>query len=309
MVTSSVIEVGFVNNMPDAAFVETERQFLALLGGRAAGVVVRRYAAASRWDSAALAPHLQDGYKTIDHLLTTSPDGLVVTGSEPAGAELRGDPLWPQFVGLVDWAVARTSGLWLACLAAHAALCHLDGIERRPLPAKCSGVWPQHVDRRHPLAAGLPPHVALPHSRLNDVPTAEVAAAGYRVVASSPETGWSVAAGRRGDCTMVLVQGHPEYDATSLLREYRRDVRRYLKCERDDYPPLPAPYLDDEAVERFGAFRQRASAVHRPDARIMEDFPYDEVAGGLRAPWEAVAARLGANWLAGIRHGVVGAAS
>lgn len=291
------LEIGFVNNMPDAAFEETERQFAALLGP---GVAVRRYTAAHR---------RRPGYGTIEDLLASSPDGVVVTGSEPATADLRSDPCWPDFVRVFDWAVSGVRGAWLACLAAHAALAHLDGIDRRPLAAKCSGVWPQKVNRHHPLATGLPHRVVLPHSRLNDVGTPELSAAGYRVVLSSPAAGWSVAAGRRGTCDLLLAQGHPEYAATSLLREYKRDVRRWLKCEREDYPPVPSPYLDGVAVERLGAFRARAEAVRRPDARIMEDFPYDDIATGLSSPWEAVAARLGANWLTGLRQAAAGAAS
>lgn len=286
------MDIGFANNMPDAAFDETERQFGALLGP---GARVRRYTGAHR---------RRPGYGSIEDLLASRPDAVVVTGAEPASADLRADPCWADFARILDWATEHVGAAWLACLAAHAALAHIDRLERRPLPAKCSGVWPQEVDRTHPLAAGLPDPLVLPHSRLNDVPETDVSSVGYRVVARSQEGGWSVATGRRGHCELVLVQGHPEYTATTLLREYRRDVRRWLKCERDDYPAIPAPYLGAEAAERLGAFRARAEAVERPDARIMEDFPYEAVAAGLTAPWAPAASRLGANWLAGLPHPV-----
>ena len=34
----------------------------------------------------------------------------------------------------------------------------------------------------------------------------------------------------------VFFQGHPEYESDTLLREYRRDVGRYIKGETATYP-------------------------------------------------------------------------
>ncbi len=41
----------------------------------------------------------------------------------------------------------------------------------------------------------------------------------------------------------VFLQGHPEYDADTLAREYRRDVGRFLAGERADAPAPPAGLL------------------------------------------------------------------
>ena len=34
----------------------------------------------------------------------------------------------------------------------------------------------------------------------------------------------------------VHFQGHPEYGAQTLLKEYRRDIKRFLRGERETYP-------------------------------------------------------------------------
>jgi homoserine O-succinyltransferase/O-acetyltransferase len=47
---------------------------------------------------------------------------------------------------------------------------------------------------------------------------------------------------------MVYLQGHPEYDRTSLLKEYKREVIRYLAGELDRIPPYPDHYLPPEAA-------------------------------------------------------------
>lgn len=315
MPTRSPIHLAFVNSMPDGAFEETEQQFLALLGlagpgtgDRAGGpaarpaVDLRRYAPEERRASSEIPTGVRRRYAPVEALFATSPDGVVVTGCEPGAGRVRDESLWPLLARIFEWAPAATASLWLACLAAHAALAYFDGLERRSLPTKASGVLPQEVTAGDPLTAGLPARVAIPHSRLNEVPTSALVAAGYRLAIGSASTGWTVAAGRRGRCALVLVQGHPEYGADTLLREYRRDVRRWLKQERDDYPPVPSGYLDDAAEARFAAFRRRAQAGPRT-AYLMEEFPFAEEAARLEAPWAPVAAGLGRNWLATLAGG------
>ena len=34
----------------------------------------------------------------------------------------------------------------------------------------------------------------------------------------------------------IFFQGHPEYEETTLLREYRRDVGRFLRGQQPHYP-------------------------------------------------------------------------
>lgn len=310
MTTTNAAEIAFVNNMPDTAFVETERQFRFLLGfggdcacGDCAGgaLPLRLYAPRERLGSAELDASVTAGYQPVEELFATRPAGVVVTGCEPAGGDLRREPLWPVFERIFEWAPEATGSLWLACLAAHAALAHYDGLGRRPLAAKYSAVLAQAVERDHPLTGGIPDRVAIPHSRSNEVPTAEVAGAGYRLAVASEETGWTVATAERGGCLLVAVQGHPEYGADTLLREYRRDVRRFLAGERDVYPPLPAGYLDAAAEGRLGTFRRRAERHRAAPGRepdLIGQFPFAEEAGRLQATWAPVAARLGRNWLA-----------
>jgi hypothetical protein len=79
---------------------------------------------------------------------------------------------------------------------------------------------------------------------------------------------------------MVYLQGHPEYDAVSLLKEYKREVTRYLDGELDGLPPLPENYLSAAAARRAhdhleavtrarerGASRPRSPRRSSPRAR------------------------------------------
>jgi homoserine O-succinyltransferase len=155
-------------------------------------------------------------------------------------------------------------------------------------------------DRLDPLAAGLPDLVRIPHSRINDVPEAALVDAGYRIVVGTGESGagWSVAAREQGDALFVLCQGHPEYGTLSLLREYRRDVRRSLFGRGAvPYPRLPDGYLGEEAVEILMEFERHANAADMDPRELWPTFPFDEVAATVENTWASISATLYANWL------------
>jgi homoserine O-succinyltransferase len=297
------ITVAFVNNMPDSAFVDTENQFrTAACAADTADVDFDLYTIREIPRSEKIAAVIDSRYAGLDELWTHPPDALIVTGTEPTQPQLRFEPYWPYLARLIEWAADHVPTTLLSCMASHASILLFDGIERVPRPTKCSGVFDGVVrDSFDPLSTGLPAVVPVPHSRLNDVPESAVVDAGYRIVlgcGSSHDVGWSVAAREQGGSLLVLCQGHPEYGTLSLLREYRRDVRRALFGRGAvPYPRLPDGYLAREAVDSLTDF---AAAAQMPGSDPLEQwasFPYDEVAATVENTWAAASALLYRNWL------------
>ena len=52
---------------------------------------------------------------------------------------------------------------------------------------------------------------------------------GYLVLTQSAEGGVDSFVKKKKQSLFVHFQGHPEYGAQTLLKEYRRDIRRFLK--------------------------------------------------------------------------------
>jgi homoserine O-succinyltransferase/O-acetyltransferase len=294
----SPLLLGLVNNMPDSAFADTDAQFASLLetSGTGPAVRLRRYAMASVERGADVQPLLA-GYHDATEIYDDPPDALIVTGTEPRCADLRDEPYWDELSGLLAWAQRSVSSVLLSCLSAHASVLAVDGLARRRLPDKCCGVFDQQIDHEHPLARGLR-SVSFPHSRQNEIDTAELRGVGYEVIAESATGGWTVAARQRGDSLTVMFQGHPEYSRDTLLREYRRDVRRFLEGERDTYPALPVGYLDRDGQTLLTQFRDAA----RLDASLIDSFPFAAALGHVRADWRVASQRLVNNWLAHVEQ-------
>lgn len=291
-----VIEIGLVNNMGDAALRATERQFLRLLKTGAGGRPVRlhRFALPSVPRSPVSRQRIDSLYAGLGDLRRCRLDGLIVTGAEPRAARLRDEPYWDELRALVDWAEANTRSTIWSCLAAHAAVLHLDGIERRRLPRKCSGVYPAERLQSDALLHDLALPLRVPHSRLNDLPADRLANAGYDLLTHAPDVGVDTFA-RPGRSRFVFFQGHPEYDVASLQREYLRDIGRFLTGERDDFPEMPANYFDTATEAALAGFRTRAEMQRAPV--LISDLPTLAVRPGLSEQLEATATALFRNWL------------
>jgi homoserine O-succinyltransferase/O-acetyltransferase len=295
--TDGAIEIGIVNNMPDSALESTERQFIGLLAAASGKIQVRvRLFALPQIPRGDFARRrLLAEYADIGRLWDAQLDGLIVTGMEPGPGPLPDEPYWRVFTDMIDWAERNTTSSIWSCLAAHAVVLHRDGIERRPLAAKCFGVYECMKEADHPLLSGGPARSLVPHSRWNDVPADALIGAGYDILTRSPDMGVDMFA-KRERSLFVFLQGHPEYDPTTLLREYRRDVGRFLRHEREGYPALPRHYLDAASERSLEAFRRRALSSRNPE--LLEGFPAAAVVERFANSWHASALRLYRNWLA-----------
>jgi homoserine O-succinyltransferase len=290
-----------VNNMPDAAFDATERQFVGLLeaGSGCETVEVTRHTMDGVPRGERTRDRIAADYRPLGDITADPPDLLVVTGSNPLEPRIEDEPYWSDLCGLLRWGSDNVPALVLSCLSAHAGLAVFDGIGRTTLTAKCTGVFPQEAEPSHPLAAGLDGPLVLPHSRLNAVAPATVTGAGWAVALHSEEVGWSVITKTVGRSQVVLVQGHPEYDPSSLVREYHRDVRRYAAGERDDQPCLPLDCVAEPDWSRLVELHGRVVGGER-DPGLVAAFPFDEVGARAPWPWRPTAERLYANLLATI---------
>jgi homoserine O-succinyltransferase len=291
------LRIGLVNNMPDAALQATERQFRGLLTEAARGrfdIDLRLYALTGVPRGDAARALLDARYESPAALRRCGADALIVTGSEPRAEDLRQEAYWDELAGLVTWADRHTtSSLW-SCLAAHAAVLHLDGIERQRLPAKLSGVYAFERAADGGLLRGLSGRVVRPHSRYNGLLADDLAASGYRLLTRADDAGVDTFM-RRDRSLFLFFQGHPEYDPDSLMREYRRDVGRFLRGERGEIPNIPANYFDAATAQSLRVFETHARQSREAGAAAWSDAFMAGFAD--RAPWRASAAKMVRNWL------------
>ncbi len=288
--------IGLINNMPDSALEGTEAQFGALLAGAAGGrrVRLRLSSIPEVPRGAPAAERIAARYWPLEDLLAQPLDALIVTGTEPKAAALSEEPYWERFVEVLEFADRNlVSSIW-SCLAAHGAVLHLDQIQRRRLGQKRSGVYAHAITPIHPLMAGLPGSLSIPHSRWNELDPTALEAAGYEILSASPDNGADTFIKRRGSL-LVFFQGHPEYEDQTLLKEFRRDVGRYLSGEHTAYPRVPAGYFGAAAQAELDDYERRALADR--GSVSLQEFPYATAAAAVENRWTRPAIEIYRNWL------------
>jgi homoserine O-succinyltransferase len=288
----TAVDIGLVNNMPDPALEATARQFVTLLNEAAGNDFTVRltFYALPNVPRTNLGRRALSSYSGIDDLWSRSLDGIIVTGTEPVAANLKYEPYWSDLTQLVEWADQNTSSAVWSCLAAHAVVLYTDGILRCRFSEKRFGIFDHLPVSDNFLTAGAPSRLRIPHSRWNGLQEDELRAADYDIVTRS-EDGSVDAFVKRRKSLFVFFQGHPEYEADTLLLEYRRDIKRFLRHESDVYPSIPNGYSNPAWTD----FRQRALSDRREE--IIGHFPSALATGAVTNTWRNDAVRLYHNWL------------
>jgi homoserine O-succinyltransferase/O-acetyltransferase len=292
------LRIGLLNMMPDAALTVTEQQYMRLIGScnRIVQMYVYPFTVPGLPRGAAAKEHIDRYYAGFDQLKEEGLDALIISGANVTSPAIDLEPFWDPLQEVVTWATERVTSILCSCLATHALVRHLHGIRRHPMPAKRWGVFGHHVrDRSHPLTQDVNTRFDAPHSRWNDVSQEDLEAAGLRILVASDEAGVHMATSPDG-FRIVYFQGHPEYDRTSLLKEYKREVGRFLAGEIATPPPYPERYFSPESVRIADGYLRKATEA-KAHGGPVPDFPEDDFDPHLENTWGDTGRALFNNWL------------
>ncbi len=292
------LHIGLLNMMPDAALEATERQFFRLIGesNQIAQFYLHPFTIPNLPRGKAGQAHIEQYYETFEQIQREGLDALIITGANVTGPELSTQPFWQPLIDVIDWAYDNVTSTLCSCLATHAVLEFRYGQKRRPLGFKRWGVYSHKVvNRQHPLVVGVNTRFDVPHSRFNQVDREQFEAAKLHVLAESQEAGVHLAVSE-DQFRLIFFQGHPEYDAISLLKEYKREVVLFFNNARNDYPPIPQHYLSKQSCAILDEYR--AEVLHaKTQAGAFPDFPELLLAQHIDNTWHDSAEAIINNWI------------
>jgi homoserine O-succinyltransferase len=292
------LHIGFLNMMPDAALEATERQFIRLVGNcnRIAQFYVYPFSLSGLPRGPEAQEYIDSNYCDFNSLVTEGLDALIITGANVINPDLSQEAFWKPLTEVFDWAEENVSSILCSCLATHAVLKYRHGIERQPMQKKRWGVY-SHKGRHfnHPLLRDINTRFDVPHSRFNDISRSQLEAAGLMVLAESEEGGVHMAVSPDG-FRVVYLQGHPEYDANSLLKEYKREVLRHANGELKDLPPFPEHYFSPDAQQIAEQFVKQVTQG-TGHVSSLPDSLENRIEPLLDNTWGDTAKALFNNWL------------
>ncbi|MCP4009288.1 MAG: homoserine O-succinyltransferase [Proteobacteria bacterium] len=292
------LHIGILNLMPDAALEATERQFMRMVGGcnRIAQFKIHLFSVPEFERSEKARAHIEAYYETFERIKRVGLDALIITGANPVQEKLEDEPFWNPMIEIVEWAKRSVSSVMCSCLATHAIVQHYWGIKRYRLEQKRWGVYSHRiVDFDHPLVANINTRFDAPHSHVYETNSRQFRDASLRVLVSSEEADFHLATSEDG-FRFIFFQGHPEYDAISLFKEYKREVSRFVTGHRKNYPLFPEHYFSREATLILNHFRD--AVLSDDGGKIgMANFPEQEVIPLLDDTWGDTGKAVVNNWL------------
>ena len=194
---------------------------------------------------------------SFDDIKEKQYDGLIITGAPLALIAYEQVTFWDKICEVFDWAEKNVTSTMFSCWAAHAALYHHYGIQRKLRTKKLAGVY-QHTpeDPREPLTRGFEEEFNVPHSRYGYIDVADYSTvADLKVIAQSNKAGVYLVASTNKQ--QVYLTGHPEYDASTLDEEFHRD----LKLDKDSAIPENYYINNDTALPPHSSWRSHGSLL------------------------------------------------
>lgn len=292
------LHIGLLNMMPDAALRVTERQFMRLVGScnKIAQFYVHPFSIPGLPRSPEAAAYIEQYYTPFEQLQKEGLDALIITGANVSNPSLDQEPFWHPLIDVVSWATENVTSILCSCLATHALVKHLYGIDRRRLPRKRWGVYSHRVTQpMHPLLRDINTRFDVPHSRYNAITHDQLEQAGLTILAESPDREVHMAVSP-DQFRLIFFQGHPEYGHISLLKEYKREVNRFLIGERDEYPPHPENYFSPEAAVLADQYQQEALLAYS-HGQPLPPFPEEAISAYLDNTWGDTGKAIFNNWL------------
>jgi len=292
------LHIGLLNMMPDAALAATERQFFRLVGS--SNPISQFYIHPFTLDEiprgAKARDHIDQFYEPLEKLQASGLDALIISGANVTQPDLSKEVFWEPLRRVIDWADANVTSTLCSCLATHAVVLARHNIERSGLAEKCWGVFEHDVVRKdHPLVQDINTRLSVPHSRFNEVSAEQLHNAGLHVLIEGREPGVQLAVSPDGFRT-VFLQGHPEYDSISLMKEYKRDVGGFVRGDLERYPPMPKHYFDKHTKALLDEYRDRLLEAQAASKKLPE-FPEKLILHRLSNTWHDSGEALVGNWI------------
>ncbi len=289
------LHIGFLNMMPDAALEATERQFFRLIGesNKIAQFHIHPFNIPPIQRSEEALAHINKYYEPWEKIKEDGLDALIITGANadtnPPVRDIEG---WKELTEVLDWAKDNVASILCSCLSSHFVMSYWHNSPPTRLPQKRFGIYSHRViNREHPITRSMNTIVDMPHARNNGLSEQQFLDAGMDVLISGEDSGVHMAASKDG-IRLVCMQGHPEYDTFSILKEYRRDLVWYHSGKIDKRPPYPHKYFNDESIQAIEAWEAAGA--------IPETFPEKEIEKLLENTWHDSARAMIANWIGAV---------
>lgn len=288
------LHIGFLNMMPDAALQATERQWFRLIGesNSITQIYIHPFTLPIIKRGEKGSAYIAEHYEDLETTKAAGLDALIVTGANmPVEGLLNDNEDWNDLRDLYKWAYDNVCSTICSCFASYALMAFNHGESPTIHDSKQWGVYPHYVlNRTHPLTRGINTKMDVCHSRWGGITKDQYEKVGMTPLIESRDIGVHMSVSADG-FRNICFQGHPEYDTTSLLKEYKREIALFKNGGAKNYPPTPTNYFGSKAQAILEDIKARTLNGENVE------FPEKELEPLLENTWTDSARSIVANWI------------
>ncbi len=218
------MRIALLNLMPKK--IETETQFARLIGASPLQVELTLVRPTEHISKTTSQAHIGMFYEPFQAVKERKFDGLIITGAPIEHLPYEEVTYWEEMREIMDWSRSNVHTTFGVCWGGMAMLYHFNGIDKRDLPAKAFGCYPQrNLAPSSPFLRGFSDNFVIPVSRWTEIAQADVDAdPGLVTLLGSEDTGPCLVEDPAHRALYIF--NHFEYDSNTLKNEYDRDVAK-----------------------------------------------------------------------------------
>lgn len=246
------LNIVILNLMPEKE--KTETQLIRVLGNTPLQVNVT-FLYTSTYEAKNVSQnHLNQFYSTFSDIKHRRFDGMIITGAPIEKLRFEEVKYWEELQEILEWTKTHVTSVLHICWGAQAALYYHYGIGKVEFEKKFFGIFSHDVmDPNVPLVRGFDEAFLAPQSRYTNIDEEALEQDDRLVILSKSEEGGPFIIMSK-DNRHIMVTGHLEYDATTLMDEYKRDQANGVPTD------IPMNYFKNDDPTQMPLNRWRAHA-------------------------------------------------
>ena len=216
------LRIGLVNLMPKK--VQTETQFARVIGATPLQIEFSLIRMTGHESRNTAPEHMEAFYRPFSEAKHEKFDGVIITGAPIEHLEFDEVSYIDELRELFAWTQNNVHSTFGVCWGGMAMINHFHGVKKHILTEKAFGCFRhQNLDPASPYLRGFSDDFVMPVSRWTEMRVEEISAVeDLHILMSSDEVGVGLVADPRHRALYIF--NHLEYDSTTLMEEYQRDV-------------------------------------------------------------------------------------
>nr|WP_319251063.1 homoserine O-succinyltransferase [uncultured Celeribacter sp.] len=218
------LKIGLLNLMPKK--IQTENQFARLIGATPLQIDFHLIRMSEHQTRNTAAEHMEQFYRPFSEVKASGEkfDGLVITGAPIEHLPFEEVTYWDELKEVFDWTQSHVHSTFGVCWGGMAMINYFHGVQKHLLSEKAFGLFRQNnLAPASPYLRGFSDECYIPVSRWTEMRQAEIDAVPSLIpLLGSDVTGPCLV--QDPDHRALYIFNHFEYDTSTLLEEYLRDV-------------------------------------------------------------------------------------